>query len=141
VQRLDDLDKLRLREMDETGIDLQVLSHSMPVLQKLDAETALSSARRANDRLDAALRAHPDRFAAFAALPTVDPKAAADEPERTVAKLGFKGAMVNGLTNRLFLDDRRFWPIFERAQVLDVPLYMQPAIRIPPSSRLITGIT
>ena len=49
--------------------------------------------------------------------------------------------MVNGLTNGLFLDDRRFWPIFERAQALDVPLDMQRAIRIPPSSRLITGIT
>ena len=42
--------------------------------------------------------AHPDRFAAFAALPTADPRAAADELERAVTKLGFKGAMVNGLT-------------------------------------------
>jgi hypothetical protein len=41
VQRLDDLGELRLKEMDEAGIDLQVLSHSMPGLQKLDAETAV----------------------------------------------------------------------------------------------------
>ena len=67
---------------------------------------------RANDRLNEAV-CSPDRFAAFAALPTADP-AAADELERTVAGHGFKGAMVNGLTNGLFLDDRRFWPIFER---------------------------
>ena len=60
-------------------------------------------------------RAHPDRFAAFAALPTPDPKAAADELERTVTRLGFKGAMIHGLTNGLFIDDKRFWPIFERA--------------------------
>jgi predicted TIM-barrel fold metal-dependent hydrolase len=39
--------------------------------------------------------------------------------------------MVNGLTNGAFLDDKRFWPIFERAQVLDVPLYMHPAIPHP----------
>ena len=57
----------------------------------------------------------PDRFAAFAALPTADPKAAADELERTVTKLGFKGAMIHGLTNGVFHDDKRFWPIFERA--------------------------
>jgi len=74
--------------------------------------------------------AHPDRFAAFAALPTADPKAA-DELERTVGRLGFKGAIVNGLTKGVFLDDKRFWPIFERAQTLDVPLYMHLAIPHP----------
>ena len=88
-------------------------------------------ARGANDRLHETVRAHPDRFAAFAALPTADPKAAADELERAVTKLGFKGAMVHGLTNGLFLDDKRFWPIFERAQALDVPLYMHPSIPHP----------
>ena len=131
VQRLDDLGELRLQEMDEAGIDLQVLSHTMPGLQKLDAATAVPLARRANNRLNEAIRTHPDRFAGFAALPTADPKAAADELERTVDKLGFKGAMVNGLTNGVFLDDKRFWPIFERAQALDVPLYMHPAIPHP----------
>ena len=64
-------------------------------------------------------------------LPTADPKAAADELERAVTRLGFKGAMVHGLTDGLFLDDRRFWPIFERAQALDVPLYLHPAIPHP----------
>jgi predicted TIM-barrel fold metal-dependent hydrolase len=111
-----------LKEMDEAGIDLQVLSHTMPGLQKLDAETAVPLARRANDRLAEAVRAHPDRFAVFAALPTDDPEAAADELERTVGRFGFKGEMVNGLTDGVFLDDKRFWPIFERAQALDVPL-------------------
>ena len=132
VQRLDDLGELRLREMDEAGLDLQVLSHTMPGLQKLDVETAVPLARRANDRLNEAVRAHPERFAAFAALPTADPRAADDELERTVTRLGFKGAMVNGLTNGLFLDDKRFWPIFERAQALDVALH---APGDPPSGR------
>src|SRR6266436_5055594 len=130
-QRLDDLGALRLREMDEAGIDVQVISHGAPSTQRLDAARAVPLAKRANDRLHEAIRAHPDRFAGFAALPTADPHAAADELERTVAKLGFKGAMINGLTNGLFLDDIRFWPIFERAQALDVPLYMHPAIPHP----------
>src|SRR5262249_58534165 len=117
--------------MDEAGIDLQVLSHANPGLQKLDAETAVGLARGANDRLYETVRAHPDRFAAFAAIPTPDPKAAADELERTVSKLGFKGALINGLTNGLFLDDKRFWPIFERARGLDVPFYMHPSLPHP----------
>lgn len=130
-ERLDDLDALRIREMDEAGIDVQVLSHGAPALQRLDAQTAVPLARRANDRLKQAIDAHPDRFAGFATLPTADPKAAADELERTVTKLGFKGAMVHGLTNGVFFDDRRFWPICERAQELDVPLYMHPAAPHP----------
>ena len=70
---------------------------------------------RRNDRLAEIVKANPKRFAAFGILPTPDPKAAADELERTVTKLGFKGAMIHGLTNGLFIDDKRFWPIFERA--------------------------
>src|SRR6266568_4384783 len=127
-RRLDDLGALRIREMDEAGIDVQVISHGAPSTQRLDAATAVPLAKRANDRLHEAVRAHPDRFAGFAALPTADPKAAADELERTVTKLGYKGAMVNGLTGGLFHDDERFWPIYERAQALDVPIYIHPAL-------------
>ncbi|MGC2520980.1 MAG: amidohydrolase family protein [Burkholderiales bacterium] len=130
-RRLDDLGALRLKEMDEAGIDVQVLSHGAPATQRLDAETAVPLARRANDRLHEAVRAHPGRFAGFAALPTPNPGAAADELERAVIQLGFKGAMVHGLTNGVFFDDRRFWPIFERAQALDVPLYVHPAVPHP----------
>jgi 2,3-dihydroxybenzoate decarboxylase len=126
-RRLDDLGALRIGEMDEAGIDLQVLSHGAPSTQRLDAATAVPLARSANDRLYEAVRAHPDRFAGFAALPTADPKAAADELERAVTKLGFKGAMVHGPTNGVFFDDKRFWPIFERAQALEVPLYLHPS--------------
>ncbi|HEV8029630.1 MAG TPA: amidohydrolase family protein [Stellaceae bacterium] len=129
--RLDDVGQGRIAEMDAAGIDIQVLSHGAPSVQRLDAELAVRLARGANDRLADTVRAHPDRFAAFAMLPTADPKAAADELERTVTKLGFKGAMVHGLTGGLFLDDKRFWPIFERAEALDVPLYMHPAVPHP----------
>jgi predicted TIM-barrel fold metal-dependent hydrolase len=131
AERLDDVGQGRIADMDAAGIDLQVLSHANPGLQKMDAETAVRLARGANDRLHETVRAHPDRFAAFAAIPTPDPKAAADELERAVTRLGFKGALVNGLTNGAFLDEKRFWPIFERAAALDVPLYMHPAIPHP----------
>jgi predicted TIM-barrel fold metal-dependent hydrolase len=130
LQRLYDLSELRLREMDEAGIDMQILSHGAPSAQKLSGADAVELTRRVNDRLHAAVRAHPKRFGAFAALPTSDPKAAADELERTT-KLGFKGPMLHGLANGVFLDDRRFWPIFERAQALDVPVYLHPSVPSP----------
>jgi 2,3-dihydroxybenzoate decarboxylase len=129
-ERLHDLGALRIKEMDEAGIDLQVISHGAPSTQKLSGPNAVELTRRVNDRLHAAVKAHPTRFAAFAALPTIDPKAAADELERTV-KLGFKGAMIHGLGNGVFMDDKRFWPIYERAEQLDVPIYMHPSLPHP----------
>ncbi|MET0720752.1 MAG: amidohydrolase family protein [Tardiphaga sp.] len=130
-QRLFDLGQLRLREMDEAGIDIQVLSHSGPATQKLDPETAVRMAIQTNDRLAASIALHPARFAGFAVLPTPSPEAAADELERSVTQLGFKGALVNGLTNGKFLDEKQFWPIFARAQALDVPVYLHPAFPDP----------
>src|SRR5262249_38380706 len=127
LERLYDLGELRLKEMDEAGIDLQVISHGAPSAQKLTGADTVDLTRRVNDRLHAAVSAHPKRFAAFAALPTSDPKAAADELERTT-RLGFKGAMIHGLANGAFLDDKRFWPIYERAQALDVPLYFHRSV-------------
>ncbi|MEA2976583.1 MAG: hypothetical protein QOF19_2103 [Alphaproteobacteria bacterium] len=130
LRRLYDLGELRIKEMDEVGIDMQVLSHGAPSAQKLSDDVAVALTRRVNDRLRETVRAHPKRFAGFAALPTGDPAAAADELERT-AKLGFKGAMIHGLANGVFLDDKRFWPIWERAQALDVPIYLHPSMPHP----------
>jgi 2,3-dihydroxybenzoate decarboxylase len=125
--RLEDLGAQRLSEMDEAGVDIQVLSHAAPGTHLMDAATAVPLARGANDRLADTVKANPQRFAAFATLPAADPKAAADELERCVTRHGMKGAMVHGLTQGLFIDDKRFWPIFERAQALDVPIYAHPA--------------
>jgi 2,3-dihydroxybenzoate decarboxylase len=132
IRRLEDLGEGRIKEMDEAGIDIQVLSHTAPSVQKIsDAAEATRLARLANDYLAEAVRAHPDRFAGFATLPTPDPHAAADELERAVTRLGFKGGMLHGLTNSHFHDERTFWPIFERAAALDVPIYFHPSVPSP----------
>src|SRR5438105_15382094 len=69
LERLYDLGELRLKEMDEAGIDMQILSHGAPSAQKLSGSDAVALTRRVNDRLHAAIVAHPRRFAAFSALP------------------------------------------------------------------------
>jgi predicted TIM-barrel fold metal-dependent hydrolase len=130
AKKISDLGEIRLKEMDEAGIDIQVVSHGAPSTQQLGPDVAVALTRRVNDRLHAAVSAHPTRLAAFAALPTADPAAAADELERAV-KLGFKGAMIHGLANGVFLDDKRFWPIFARAEALDVPIYLHPSVPLP----------
>lgn len=130
-KRLYDLGELRLKEMDEAGIDVQVLSHGAPSGQRLPKDIAVDLTRRANDRLHAAIDENPKRFAGFAMLPTSDPAAAAGELERTVDKLGFKGAMISGLANGQFVDDKRFWAIFACAEKLDVPIYLHPSTPHP----------
>jgi len=128
VTRLRDVGEERLKAMDADGIDVQVLSHTAPSTQKLPADVAVDFSRRINDRLAALIKAHPTRFAGFAALPTSLPDAAADELDRCVTALGFKGAMIHGLANGIWLDDKRMWPIFARAEKLDVPIYLHPSM-------------
>ena len=72
--RLDDLGALRLKEMDEAGIDFQVLSHGAPSTQRVSGEAAVGLARTINDRLHRAVQANPTRFAAFGALPPTSPR-------------------------------------------------------------------
>jgi 2,3-dihydroxybenzoate decarboxylase len=122
--------------MDASGIDMQVISHAPSPLQQLEPKESVALATAANDRLHDAVDRNPERFAGFAALPTRDPKAAADELERTVTRLGFKGAMIHGRTQDVFHDVQQFWPIYERAEQLDVPIYIHPG---PPHPGMIAA--
>ncbi len=123
---LKDVGASRIAAMDAAGIDVQVLSLTTPGAQAFEGELAVAVATDANDRMHAAVKAYPGRFEAFAALPTAVPDAAVRELERTVRELGFKGAMINSHTRGAFLDDPKYWPILERAQALDVPIYLHP---------------
>ena len=125
-EELLDVSNSRVAAMNEAGIDFQMLSMTMPGPQGLPTAEGVAVALDANERMADAMRTHPTRFGAFACLPTPDVAASVKELERTVTKLGFKGAMINGHTNGEFLDNKKFWPIFEAAQALDVPVYMHP---------------
>src|SRR5512134_1974083 len=90
-----DLAERRVAAMDDAGIDVQVLSLTSPGCEALEAGRAIGVARDANDRMREAIDAYPSRFAAFAALPMGDPRAAVVELDRAVGELGFKGALLN----------------------------------------------
>jgi uncharacterized protein len=134
VDQLTDLGENRIASMDAAGIDLQILSLNAPGTEQLGPEEATTLAKDSNDRLGQAVKNYPSRFAGFAALPTSAPEKAADELERTVREYGFKGALINGHCGGRYLDDRFFWPIFERAEQLNVPIYLHPT---PPTQQLI----
>jgi predicted TIM-barrel fold metal-dependent hydrolase len=130
-RRLDDVGELRIQAMDEVGVDIQVISLQEPGTQNFVGQEAIGLAQAANDALFAAVEKYPTRFAAFAALPTAEPSAAVRELERCVKELGFKGTMINGLTRGHFIDERKFWPILEASEALDVPISLHPATPHP----------
>jgi 2,3-dihydroxybenzoate decarboxylase len=126
MSRMTDLGELRLRDMDESGIARQILSLTSPGVQIFDASTGTALAQLSNDYLAGAIEKRPDRFQGLAAVAPQDPAAAVKELERGVRKLGLKGAIVNSHTRGEYLDDPKFWPIFEAAAALNVPIYLHP---------------
>jgi uncharacterized protein len=136
LDRLCDLADGRIADMDAAAIDMQVLSLTSPGVEQLDTTAAMMLASDANDHLAEAIRRHPSRFAGFATLPTAAPEAAADELEHTIRDYGFKGALINGHIQGRYLDDQFFWPIFERAEALQVPIYLHPT---PPPQPVIAA--
>lgn len=122
---LGDLGEGRIAEMDENHISMQVLSSL--TTQQLPAEVAVELVTGVNDALASAVRGYPDRFSAFAALPTVLPEAAADELRRCKEELGFVGTLIMGRTGGEFLDAPHFRPILQAAADLQLPVYLHPA--------------
>jgi uncharacterized protein len=127
-QRLDDLGPGRIALMDESGIDVQVLSVTTPALHNLEPSQGLILAQRTSDLVAATMEAAPARFQGFATLPTACPEPAALELERSVRQLGLAGAMLCGRTRSKNLDHPDFLPIFEVAAKLRVPLFVHPQI-------------
>jgi 5-carboxyvanillate decarboxylase len=131
MARMADLDQIRIADMDATGIALQILSLTAPGVQVFESGEATALARMSNDFLADAIRRRPDRFAGLAAIAPQDPAGAARELERSVRQLGLKGAIVNSHTKGEYLDDPKFWEIFEAAASQSVPIYLHPTTPSP----------
>jgi 5-carboxyvanillate decarboxylase len=116
----------RIKAMDEDGIAMQVCLVAGIGLQDIDPVKGNELAALANDRLAEMARKYPSRIAGLAGFAPRDPARAAQEIERAVKKLGLKGGIVNSHSLGEYLDDKKFWPIFETLQALDVPLYIHP---------------
>jgi uncharacterized protein len=127
--RLENLSDGRIELMDESGVDIQVLSLTTPALHTLESGPGVVElARRTNELIAATVAGRPDRFQGFATLPTPSPRDAARELERSVRELGLKGALLCGRTREKNLDHLDFLPIFETAAQLRVPLFIHPQI-------------
>ncbi len=141
-----DVGARRLDTMDEAGIEFALLSLNAQGVQSiLDTEEAIQIARKENDTIAEAKTRHPDRYGGLAALPMQDPDAAAAELTRCVRELDFKGALVNGFTQKDVADSaiyydlpqyRSFWATVAE---LDVPFYLHPRAQIPARAQNYAG--
>ncbi|MGD9142542.1 MAG: amidohydrolase family protein [Dehalococcoidia bacterium] len=124
--RLLDVSRGRLNYMDKAGIDMQVLSLSTPGCEQFGTARGTSLARKTNEALSEVINKHPDRFIGLAALAPQSPEKAAKELERAVKELGLRGVKINSHIRGSYLDDKKYWPIFEVAESLDVPVFLHP---------------
>lgn len=119
---------LRLAEMSAAGVDFQVLSIAPPMVFWADAALGREICRVYNDELAAVVRAHPDKFAALAAVPLQDPPSAVRELERAVKTLGMRGCLVGSNIRGKDLDAPEFAEFFAALSELDAPAYVHPIL-------------
>jgi len=117
----------RIKDMDEQKVDMQVLSLHTPLVgYHLDAAQGLALARNVNDEIGATVRQQPKRLAGLGTLPMQDVKAAIDELERSVTKLGLKGATLDTHVNGEQWDEPKFLPLFKAAEQMGAMLFFHP---------------
>lgn len=128
MKALKDFGQARLDAMDAAGVAKAVLALSGPGVQiEPDVPKAVTLARRCNDQLAEEVARRPDRYAGFAHLAMQDADAAVAELSRCVQDLGFRGAMINGQTNGVYLDDPRYEEFWAAVGELKAPIYLHPA--------------
>lgn len=117
----------RLRDMDASGFDIQVLSNVPPTFRyDLEPELGLAVAQIQNDQMAARVRAMPDRFMAIATLPMQAPELAAKELRRAMTMLGMKGAQIGAAVRGRNLDDPALESIWATAEELGAFLMVHP---------------
>lgn len=117
---------IRLKDMDENGIDMQVLSWRNIGCSEFEVSDGIKWARKINNTLADVVGKYPDRFAAFCNIPWQAPDAAVTELERAVRELGLVGIKIDSTIKGEYLDQKKYFPIFKKAATLDIPVFLHP---------------
>ena len=120
-------DAVRLKEMDETGVTIQVLS-TIPVLFNYwaKAEDGYETSRFLNDHIAETVAKTPNRFIGIGTVPLQDIELAIREMERCVKELGMPGLQIGSNINGMNLSDASLFPFYEAAEKLSCSLFIHP---------------
>jgi aminocarboxymuconate-semialdehyde decarboxylase len=120
---------LRLKEMDATGVDIQIISPS--IMQQctygVEPEQAIEMDRLGNDRVAEDVARHPDRLVGLGSLPLHDVALSAAELERCVRELKLRGVIISSHINGVELGDERLRPFWAKAEALRAVIFIHPA--------------
>jgi 2,3-dihydroxybenzoate decarboxylase len=134
--KLLDLGEGRLKEMDANGITIQALSLSPPGVQCFEPADGTAWAKKINNALAGVVKQHPGRYVGLACVAPQSPEEAAEELERAVLELGMRGLNLESHARNEYLDAKKYWCLFEKAEKLGVPIYLHPEI---PSTSILKG--
>ena len=126
--KINDITEVRLKEMDDAGIDMQVLCLGGRGPEIFNSEIGTDIASQINNLMFKITREFPKRFAAFATIAPQNPPRATVELKRAVEELGLVGLKINSNLEGHYIDDQEYWPILEMAEKLEVPIYLHPYI-------------
>jgi len=120
----------KLKDMEDLGISMSVLSHGMPGPELLGGSEADDWASRINDHLAEVIQAHPGKFQAWATLGWGSAERTIAEIDRCIKQLGFKGVYLFSNINQKTLDSKEFWPVYKHIESLGVAMDMHPTAPI-----------
>lgn len=127
----------RLRDMDATGIDMQVISVAPnQYYYWIDPVVGAELARMQNDRIATIVSENADRFVGLGTVPLQDVGLALIELDRIVSELRFPGVEVSSNVNGHDLDDPILEPFFARAEEVDALIFVHP-YGFPNTDRLV----
>src|SRR5712691_5493734 len=120
---------LRLKEMDATGIDIQIISPS--IMQQctygVEPAEAIKMERLGNDHVAEAVAQHPDRLVGLGSLPLHDVALSTVELERCVRDLKLRGVIISSHVNGVELGDQRLRSFWAKAEALGAVIFVHPA--------------
>ena len=117
---------IRLKDMEEAGVDLQALSLSIPGVDFLNPKEGLEYAQISNDGIASVCRRHPNHFVGIASVPLKSTEMAIHESKRAISELGMKGICIGSNIDGLFIDNKSFWPFFSEVEKLNIPIFIHP---------------
>jgi aminocarboxymuconate-semialdehyde decarboxylase len=119
--------EVRLRHMDEHGIDIQAVSLAPAYNYWADRDLAGKIVARQNEQIAALRAAYPDRFVGLGGLALQHPDLAVEQMVHGVKELGFRGFEMGGSVNGEELANPKFDPVWAKAEELGILLLLHPA--------------
>jgi len=117
---------VRKTVIKKAGVDKQIISLTCPGTILETPKRAVELSRLVNDSFAKIQKEHGDRFVPLATLPLNDPQSSVIELERAVRGLGLKGATLFSNANGVALSDERFWPMYEKANAMNLTFFIHP---------------